>query len=348
MSGVYMPMKHPPTAREQAEVWFARLLAPDCSAEERAAFERWRLARPANAAAYVATERLWQKLDGLENDEVIGPLAAEALQPEPMNDWTAAVERRRPQASAAPPRRRWHLPAALAATLLVAALGLRFAPQWWPQPEPQHYRTAAEISHVTLADGSRMQMDVATQVDARLGRGARDLQLLQGRAIFEVAHDATRPFVVRVGTGQVTALGTRFQVDREGGQIAVTLMEGKVAVSQAGAKAGSADELLLAAGEQAVYSPQKAQWSSHKIDTGAATSWAQGFHTFSATPLAEAVREINRYSPHKLRLADPSLSTLALSGNFKTGDADAIASVLPEVLPVQVARAGDEIVLTRR
>lgn len=347
MSGVSTTMQPTPSAREQAEVWFARLLAADCSAEERAAFERWRLARPANAAAYAATERLWSKLDGLEDDEVIGPLAAQALQPEPMSDWMTAIEQR-PQRPAPRRRSRWHLPAALAAGLLVAVLGLRLVPQWWSEPEPQHYRTAAVTDSITLADGSRVQLDVATQVDVRLGRRTRDVQLLQGRAIFEVAHDATRPFVVRVGEGQVTALGTRFQVDRENGQIAVTLVEGRVAVARTGTEAEDAGEIHLAAGEQAVYSPQTMRWSSHKTDAVAATSWAQGFHTFSATPLAEAVREINRYSPHKLRLADTSLGTLPLSGNFKTGDADAIASVLPAVLPVQVAKTGDEIVLTRR
>lgn len=345
MSRVLGDMDSEVSARQEAEAWFARLMAPDCTQAERQAFERWRARTPGNAQAYAATERLWERLDGLEDDEVIGPHAQAALEPEPapMADWAAAVRHR---SRRAPPRSRsrWRVPAALAVGVLACAIGLRFVLPLLPGAEPRHYLTAAQPETVTLADGSRVQMDLSTRIEVRMNRRARGVELLQGRAIFDVAHDAGRPFSVETGHGRVTALGTRFQVDREADRVTVTLVEGAISV---GGQDGAAD-LRLAPGEQVRYSPQRAQWSRHSVDTAAATSWSQGFHVFSATPLAEVVREINRYSPVKLRLAEPSLDTLALSGNFKTGNAETIAAALPAVLPVTATRTADEIVLAPR
>jgi ferric-dicitrate binding protein FerR (iron transport regulator) len=53
-----------------------------------------------------------------------------------------------------------------------------------------------------------------------------------GEALFDVAKDPDRPFIVQVGDRQIRALGTSFVVRREKDQLAVTLVEGKVAVTQ--------------------------------------------------------------------------------------------------------------------
>lgn len=338
-------------AREQAEAWFARLLAPDCSALERAAFERWRDDAPQHAQAYAATESLWQKLDGLEDDEVIGAYAREALEPEtdPMADWTAAVQQRRVQAPRTPRRRGRKFPLTLVASLFICTFGLGLAIRFWPEPQ-QLYQTGDRPHTIVLADGSRVQMDLATRVEVGLKSDRRDLRLLQGRAIFEVAHDATRPFVVDAGGGRITALGTRFQVDRQDqNKVLVTLVEGSIALqSSEHAKPDGSDRIRLVAGEQASYSRADAAWTRQDANVMSAISWSEGFHVFSATPLSEAVKEINKYSAVKLRLADPSLGGLVLSGNFKAGNAQNIAVALPVVLPVQVTYESGEIIVARR
>jgi transmembrane sensor len=330
-------------AREQAEVWFARLLAPDCSDLERAAFERWRSASSHHADAFVATESLWRKLDGLGEDDVIGPYAKSALEPEPdpMADWNAAVEQRRPRA-----RSGSRVSLALVASLFVCVFGVGMMVEGWS--DPQLYQTSDRPHTIVLADGSRVQMDLATQVEVDLKSGSRDLRLLQGRAIFEVAHDKARPFVVDAGGGRITALGTRFQVDRQDqDSVLVTLVEGSVALEIAGRTSGP-DWIRLAAGEQAKYSRPQAAWTRQEANVMSAIGWSEGFHVFSATPLSEAVKEINKYSVVKMRLEDQSLGQLVLSGNFKVGNAQNIATALPVVLPVQVTNASGEIVISKR
>src|SRR3546814_12775466 len=52
--------------------------------------------------------------------------------------------------------------------------------------------------------------------------------------MFDVARDPSRPFVVNAGVGTVTALGTRFKVQRSENRVSVTLLEGAVGIATAG------------------------------------------------------------------------------------------------------------------
>lgn len=326
MRSVLTSMDRDDIARNEAEAWFVRLMSPECSAAERRSFEEWRARSSVNEQAYVATERLWQRLDGIEADEVIGRHAAAALKPEPVV-------------------RRW--PLALAAGVVAVLVGVGIVSQVMTNATVEHYQTLGESRKVTLSDGSEVTLDLATEIDVRLSRGERNIKLIAGRALFAVAHDASRPFRVDTGQGQVTALGTQFQVDVDADQIVVTLLEGSVSVSPPEAHRQE-PALRLAPGQQARYSNESSHWAQRDVDAAAVVSWSSGFHVFSATPLKEAVREINRYSTTKLRLADPSLESLVISGNFKTGDAETISSAWPIVLPVSLQKVGAEIVIAPR
>src|SRR3546814_1997107 len=94
--------------------------------------------------------------------------------------------------------------------------------------------------------------------------------------MFDVAHDASRPFVVDAGVGTVTALGTRFQVQRNEDRVSVTLLEGAVGIATAGH--GDARSLRLVPGQTAHYAPQTRSWTVEVTDAAALTSWGQGFH----------------------------------------------------------------------
>lgn len=320
-------------AREQAEAWHARLMAPDCSLQDRKAFKQWR-AQPGHAEAFAATERLLAGVDTLASRD-------------PRMELLMQRARRRPATSARSPRH-WRIWAAAACVILAVALGLRFGPALLNGPEPVQYATAGQGRTIALEDGSSVRLDVASHIAVSLGSKRRSVELLQGRAVFDVAHDTARPFVVRAGDGSVTAVGTRFQVQREGDDVEVTLAEGIVAVSRQDAQDGTRRETRLQPGEQLEWSSQKAAWTMRPVDTKAALSWTRGRLIFRGTHLADVVAEVNRYSQRKLVLADPSLADLPVHGNFLAGDTGAVVAALKAVLPVRVDEAGREIRLHRR
>jgi transmembrane sensor len=332
---------------QEAEAWFSRLLANDC--RDREDFERWLHAAPAHAAAWDRTQALWERMDTYVRDEALSDYVREALEPEldpetrgnhfAVDNQVATVFPRRQQ----PEHRRFGFAHAAAAACVVVAIAVVAVVFGWQGFSPQLYATGDHGSEITLADGSRVHMDIQTRLQVRFGWWHRNVRLLQGRAVFDVAHDG-HPFVVHVGDDRVTVLGTRFQIDRRPDSVVVTLMRGSVSVELASNDA----QVKMQPGQQVRWQSQTGRWSRADVDTAVETSWTRGFLVFDATPLERAITEINRYSSRKLRLADPGLGKLELSGSFRLGDAASTADALPYVLPVTVHGDGAEIVISHR
>lgn len=318
---------------QEAARWHARLHAGDCTAQERTAFETWRDEDPAHARAYERAEQAAANVDRLlMADPRLQALAAQAFE---------STTKKRPAL-------RWTVPAALAAGLALAIVAIQFSTHLLsPAVTMVAYDTAAQRRTVTLEDGSRVAMDVTTRIEVRMTAGRREIELLEGRALFDVAHDASRPFAVTAAGARTTALGTRFQVQSEHGRVLVTLAEGSVAVDDMTRDSGWRGK--LAPGEQLSIDAAARNADKHTVDLQYAISWSRGRHVFRGTPLAEAIEEINRYAVRKVRLGDPSLAGLPVGGNFLTGDSELIVEALASVLPVRAVVGGsDEILLFRR
>lgn len=305
---------------QQATRWFVRLRADDVSEDERQAWRTWLQSSQAHRDAYARVEGLWSSFGDFAASPEIGRRIADAARPPP---------------SAAPPRthvvrRRW--PAAMAATVALAVAGtfmaLRVA-----APSEAMYRTAVgERRSVHLDDGTRVDLDAGTQISVRYGSGSRHVALEQGRAFFQVAKDAARPFDVVTDAGGVRALGTQFEVSQVAGAADVALYEGSVELrARDGAQAPSRRLGVLVPGQQARLSAGRMQVRATTVVAGARPAWLSGRLVFSDTPLAEAVAEFNRYSANRVVLADPSLGAQRVSGVFRGDDVDGFIGALGEV-----------------
>jgi transmembrane sensor len=324
---------------EQAARWRARLASPDCTETDRRNFRRWQVTDQSHARAYAAMQGLADSLALLvATDPRLAAMADKAY---------VAGARRFDCAPAV--LRRAAFPLGLAASILIAFLAVRFGPAIIEPVSPAAlYVTApGEQRQVVLDDGSVIHLDVDSRIDVRMTKGERRIELRAGRALFEVAHDASRPFTVSAGNGRVVALGTRFQVLRADQHVVVTLAEGSVAVSRTGPARAQQDRLHP--GEELSFGTDTMPWVKRAVDPAIATSWSRGRLIFRSTPLAEALEEINRYAVRKVRLGDPCLARLAVAGNFIAGDSKPIVDALAAVLPLRVVEgSGNELVLFPR
>jgi transmembrane sensor len=186
-------------------------------------------------------------------------------------------------------------------------------------------------------------MDVNSRISVLMSKKERQVELLAGRALFEVVHNAIRPFTVVAGNTRTTDLGTRFQVDRTQEDVVVTVAEGAVMVDSTLSAQHWREH--LAPGEQLAVSSNTSSHLKQAVDPLAATSWSRGRLMFRATPLVRAVEEVNHYAAKKLRIADPSLAGLTVSGNVVAGDSELAASAFAAVLPIHVIDGGNETIL---
>lgn len=319
------------TVQASAARWLVRMQADDCTAQERAAFQRWQAEDPAHAAATGALERIQRATAGLDAD----PTRNEALRAIRARGDRRAVTRRRV--------RYWSAGLGVAAAALLV-VGVVWH-EWDPAGPMQRYATAVGERHaVSLEDGSELLLDTDSVVTVRYSRKRRNLELERGRAQFTVAAAPQRPFVVRAGAGEVRALGTRFQVRRLSGAVQVALLEGKVSVTAPVAATG-ARTVTLQAGEGLRFDGADL-WVGGPVDSEAAAGWPRGELVFHQRPLAELVEEMNRYTPVKLRLGDPALGELRLSGVFYDGNQTSLLNALNQVWNVRAERTSpQEIVL---
>ncbi|MGH8672054.1 MAG: FecR family protein, partial [Burkholderiales bacterium] len=211
--------------QEEAHTWFVRLRSDQAGEADRGAFSGWLAADPEHARAYAEGERLWQWL------EAPGRLA----------HGRGVARLRRVRAL-----RRAVVGLPLAACLLLAG---------WPwvaeglRPWRSDFVTGwGETQDIVLADGSHVTLNSHSGLDLAFDGKRRGVRLTEGEAYFEVVKDVARPFVVAALHGEVTVLGTRFNVYDESARVTVTVAEGRVRVASGGGEA------VLSAGRQTAYS----------------------------------------------------------------------------------------------
>jgi transmembrane sensor len=334
---------------EEAARWSARLCAPDCSDRDRADFERWMLADESHADAFAATQLLSDGVGLLADaDAELAAMADEAYSMGAEDDPACARPTVPPRSAQrlqrAPRRRHWALPVSLAAGVVAAVVGLSALQPRHLAPSGDLYSAVGAARRIELADGSVVQLDVGSKMRVELTPRERRIDLEKGRALFEVAHDSTRPFSVSSARSRTTALGTRFQVQNDADTVIVTLTEGSVAVEGLGSRHPHRER--LEPGDQLRIAPDRDDsWSRRRVDSEVVTSWSHGRLVFRGTPLSEALTEINRYSKVQVHLGDPDLGRLLVSGNFIPGDSRSIASAIASVLPLRPIESGDEILL---
>jgi transmembrane sensor len=305
-----------PEALTEAAAWFTRLKKLDVPGEDLDAFRRWRR-DPGHKEAYDVVDAFWRRSAALQLDPDIDALIASTLA----------------RTSGTPPRRRKARPvlglgAAFAAVLVCVAVGYG---AWGPR----YYSTGVgEQRTIRLADGSTMMLDTDSSAAVRLSAKRREITLRRGQALFDVAHDLERPFVVEAGRTSVRALGTRFDVRRNAEGATVTLVRGSVEVR--GGTGPAALVWRLAPGQR--LDSQAPAATPKSVDLGSATSWTTGHLEFRGVPLRTAIDEVNRYSPERIELDAGALGDDATVGVFNIGDIDTFVSSVAELHDLKVTR----------
>jgi transmembrane sensor len=336
-----------PAIAAEAAVWVARLHGPDRSSRMERECLEWQARSAEHRLAFERCTDTWQEVARLTLGNVY---AASSATP------AASATSRRTWLMA---RGRWVAAVALAG--MVVGVWLVFQ----PGRDRNTYGTGVgEQQLVVLDDGTRMSLNTNTRVRVDLDPATRKVSLQSGEALFEVAKDPRRPFVVRVAGSEVVALGTVFSVrlTANGGRgsdaLAVTLIEGHVSVSAAAS--GDADgvappkPLLMQPGERvrltkAAAGPSASsatlQVDRPRIDQ--ALAWKRSEAVFDDTSLADAVAEMNRYSRTPIVLVNAgALANRRISGVYRTGDNAGFARAVAALHGLVVREHQDRLELT--
>lgn len=311
-------------AEQAAAEWIARRDAGPWTAENARGLEAWLAASLHHRVAYYRLNAAWKEA---------GRLAA-------------MLPGKRAAAHPAPRRPLVRHPLALAASVLLV-LALAFTIYWQAIAPAQQYATeVGGLQLVQLPDGSTatLNTDSALRVDMR--GSERHVELQRGEAFFEVAKDATRPFIVRSDALRVVAVGTAFAVQQDGARTRVMVTEGSVQVDAGAQGVGPAPVAAGSMVQAGATGLQMQSLSGEEMEQR--LSWRSGLVVFRATPLAEAVAQFNRYNKRKIVLADPSIAQLGVGGVFRATDQEVFLKLLETGFPVRVELREHEVLLHPR
>lgn len=169
------------------------------------------------------------------------------------------------------------------------------------------------IRHVRLEDGSTIYALRGTDFDVEFSSHRRLIQLTRGEAVFEVAKDTDRPFVVRSPWSDSIAVGTRFGVVTDATATTTTVSEGQVRVVVPSGNEQTAGTPLHAREEIRVAAGASLPESLMSVNAERKISWAAGWLEFDGEAAGDAVKTFNRYSDMTIQIRQPELAARRLT-----------------------------------
>jgi transmembrane sensor len=300
---------------DEAIDWLVRLGSGRATSKDRLAFLCWRRRSVAHEAAAVEAETLLSALGETRQANRLRRLG------EPLS--AEAAHRRRIG------RRVLCAGAAAAASVAVAAVAL---PSLGPLSAlyADHATGVGGRKRIALADGSVAILNTATAVSVEYSAKERRVVLNDGEALFEVAKDANRPFIVVAGGVEVRAVGTAFVVRLKDACEHVTVSEGAVEV-----KIGSRPPIRVEAGRQLGVGVGD-RITLRAVDVNAATAWQRGKLIFNRRPLDSVVAELQRYRAGRIVVLGDRLKALEVTGLFDLDDTDRILRTIEETTKARI------------
>lgn len=333
-----------PDIAAEASVWIARLHGPSRTPAMVRECLAWQAQSPAHRFAFERCTETWQEVANLSLSDYAYALSSAKRDPRQRVRVTGPM------------------PWALAAVFLVLASVLVLALQPW-RTGVVYASGVGEHRVVMLGDGSRMSLNTATKVRASLSPSKRVVEVESGEALFEVAKDTSRPFLVTAGETEVKATGTAFLVrwqpssQEVSTSLEVTLIEGQVVLRpQAGLMgvAAGAGPVVMTAGERvrvdgAMAAPRTSKVRVDRSSLDRAVAWTRGEASFDDVTLNEAVAEMNRYSSKPIVIVHADrLKALRVSGLFRTGDSVSFARAVAALHGLDVREHSDRLELAPR
>lgn len=368
---------------EEATEWLIQHREGDLDPQRKAHFDAWLRESPQHVRAYLEMSAIWEELPALDAD--CNPTASELIARAGCEDnvhplvgaarlpgRAADAHRAAPAADSSQSQRSSRARVvAIAASFLIGIWGLA---TWYVLNRNTYSTDIGEQRSIVLSDGSTVELNSRSRVRVRYTTAQRDVDLLEGQAIFRVSHNTSRPFVVHSGSTNVLAVGTQFDVYRKPTATIVTVIDGRVQVLAGAATSPAPDApaattpgsaalqsapshaVLLSAGEQvtvAAHEPVGVADASpdgtpQPANLATATAWTQHTLVFESSSLTEVAEEFNRYNRRPLVITDPGIATMRISGMFSSIDPAVFLKFLRAQPELKVEETDGEIRVSRR
>lgn len=228
-------------------------------------------------------------------------------------------------------RRGWRHGAIAASLLAAIILPLLF---WQQLPVKEKYATrVGEHRTVRLQDGSVVEIGGGTRLSVEFRRDGRFLSLTEGEAMFTVAKDNRRPFMVYSAGGVMKAVGTAFNVNRGNDGVTVGVVEGVVQVRM---DTPHSESVFLQRGSEESYSTVTGLGPVRQVNPDRIGSWRTGSFSFIDRSLGSVVSDLNRYAARPIYIDHERLKQVHVTGTVTSDGILEWVQALHQTIPIQI------------
>lgn len=323
---------------DAAAEWGALLQSGLADEDDLTSFKDWLSRSDSNRQAFRKLAQAWE-------DVGLSAMTWELAQ----EDCPLPAVRARSSRAPLTVRLRWFVPAAVAAcaALMIGVISIAGVTTAFRYDEPAqvfHYATATgELRSFSLQDGSSVTLGGATTLTGRFTDDLREVNLVSGRAFFDVAADPDRPFRTVAAKTLITVVGTEFDVEYQPDDLQISVLQGRVAVSSAGSPQ-AADALHLTEGMRVRTSLAGDIGKLARFEPNS-LSWREGQLAYVDSRLKDVISEVNRYRYDKITIESPDIEDLRVSFSIASAETDSLLAGLEATLPIKIVRTKTGMVI---
>jgi transmembrane sensor len=247
--------------------------------------------------------------------------------------------------------RRILLPAASVAAFLLAGLFVfRSADKQAKPIENQLVKApSGKVIQILLADGSKVWLNAGSvfKYPKKFNGKVREVELVEGRAFFDIKHLTDRPFLVKTHNLNVTVLGTSFDVrayQREG-KTKVSVVTGKVGITLINEPAEPA--IMLVAKQEIIWNTTTRHAAKTQTKEAVVNLWCKDVLVFEQEDLSNVFKAIEKKYNTKITVTNNELLKERISITLGNQRLDTIMEILSFTKHFNYKMANDSTVVVK-
>lgn len=297
---------------------------------EQEAFEQW-MEDQKHKSAYEETEHFIASCLKVD-DAFIQELEADVLNDEVVATSKALYQRRSFFTS-------------LVAACLVLFLGVGLNQYYFQPIFDQHYATTDQkLLNITLPDMTTVDLDIKSTIDIAYYNHKRTVAFRTGKALFSVAKDVHKPFIIKAGDTVIEVVGTKFEVLHVNDLTTISVLEGVVKVSD---KTQSTFYQLKQA-DSITFNEVGKVLNYGQINPQKIADWKEDALFFDKTTLGDAAAHFAYYTNQTIIFESDDLSFLKLSGKFSTQHFQGFIEAMETIYGLKAKKEKEGITLIRK
>ncbi len=188
-----------------------------------------------------------------------------------------------------------------------------------------------------LPDNSKIVLDVNSTMNIDYYKNRREVTFPKGKAVFYVAKDKSRPFIINASNAQIEVLGTSFEVSNLNDKVSIKVKEGTVKISKK--EYDKIKTIITLTKKEQLTLNRNGKVSDYgKIELERIATWEKGFLSFYKTPLKTVIKEFSRYIDIDVKYENEDIAYTAITGKFAINEFNKFLEALPKIYPLKLDR----------